>query len=54
VIADHWHRTSADPGRPYRFKGAEQLIDDFFDEIERVLKERSIPFDVIADDEGAL
>ena len=28
----HWHRTETDPGRPYQFKGAETLIDDFFDE----------------------
>src|ERR1700747_2489769 len=30
---DHWHRTEKDPGRPYQFKGAETLIDDFFDEV---------------------
>ena len=34
---DHWHRTETDPGRPYQFKDAETLIDDFFDEVERVL-----------------
>jgi hypothetical protein len=28
--SDHWHRTEIDPGRPYRFKDAETLIDDFF------------------------
>jgi hypothetical protein len=50
VTADHWHRTHADPGRPYRFKDAEKLIDDFFDEVERVLTQRGVPFDVIADD----
>jgi hypothetical protein len=27
--ADPWHRTEADPGRPYQFVSAEQLIDDF-------------------------
>ena len=37
---DHWHRDAGDAGRPYEFVGAEQLIIDFFDEIERVLKER--------------
>jgi hypothetical protein len=26
---DHWHRTEKDPGRPYEFKDAETLIDDF-------------------------
>jgi hypothetical protein len=51
VVADHWHRSSADSGRPYRFESAEKLIDDFFDEIERVLTARGVPFDVVADDE---
>ena len=27
---DHWHRTERDPGRQYKFKDAETLIDDFF------------------------
>ena len=40
--SDHWHRTEHDPGRPYAFKDAETLIDDFFDEVERVLGERGI------------
>ena len=39
---DHWHRTEKDPGRPYRFKDAETLIEDFFDEVERVLRERGV------------
>ena len=39
---DHWHRTEKDPGRPYEFKDAETLIDDFFDEVERVLRDRGI------------
>ena len=46
----YWHRTENDPGRPYKFVSAEQLIDDFFDEIERVLNERGIPLVVIADE----
>ena len=37
---DHWHRDAIDRGRPYRFVSAEKLIADFFDEIERILKER--------------
>lgn len=53
ATADHWHRTVNDPGRPYEFKDAEQLIDDFFNEVERVLAERSIAFKVIADDDGS-
>jgi hypothetical protein len=36
---DHWHRNETDEGRPYRFKDAEKLIADFFDEIERILEE---------------
>ena len=36
---DHWHRDETDEGRPYRFKDAEKLIADFFDEIEHILKE---------------
>ena len=39
---DHWHRDASDQGRSYRFVSAETLIDDFFSEIERVLKERRI------------
>ncbi len=44
---DHWHRTDTDEGRPYAFKDAETLLDDFFDEVERVLTERGIPFEVV-------
>ena len=45
--SDHWHRTETDPGRPYRFKDVETLIDDFFDEVERVLAERGIGMTVV-------
>lgn len=48
---DHWHRTETDPGRPYQFKDAETLIDDFFDEVERVLGERGIGTTVVAVEE---
>jgi hypothetical protein len=51
VTTDHWHRTAKDPGRPYQFVDAEKLIDDFFDEVERILMERKIPFEVISDSE---
>ncbi len=50
AAADHWHRTENDPGRPYEFVSAEKLIDDFFDEIERVLTARGISLVVIADE----
>jgi hypothetical protein len=45
---DHWHRTDKDPGRPYEFKNAETLIDDFFNEVERVLGEYGIGTTVIS------
>ena len=45
--SDHWHRTEIDPGRPYQFKDAETLIDDFFDEVERVLDERGVDTTVV-------
>ena len=48
---DHWHRTDTDPGRPYQFKSAETLIDDFFDEVERVLDERGVGTTVVAVEE---
>ena len=44
---DHWHRTKTDPGRPYQFKSAEDLIDTFFDEVERVLGERGVETTVV-------
>ena len=47
MVTDHWHRTMSDPGRPYAFKDAAGLIDDFFDEVERVLTERGVPFQAI-------
>jgi hypothetical protein len=45
--SDHWHRTATDPGRPYQFKDAETLIDDFFDEVERVLNECGVDTTVV-------
>jgi hypothetical protein len=47
VVTDHWHRTEVDPGRPYAFQDAAKLIDDFFDEVERVLAERGIAFQAV-------
>ena len=44
---DHWHRAEEDDGRPYLYKDAGTLIDDFFDEVERVLGEHGIPFEVV-------
>jgi Family of unknown function (DUF6516) len=45
--SDHWHRTENDPGRPYAFKDAETLIEDFFDEVERVLGEGGVGTTVV-------
>lgn len=49
-VADHWHRTEKDRGRPYVFRDAETLIDDFFDEVERVLRERGVGLRVIGEE----
>jgi len=39
---DHWHRTESDEGRPYAFRSAPNLLEDFFREVERVLGERGV------------
>jgi hypothetical protein len=39
-------------GRRASFKDAETLIGDFFDEVERVLKEHGIPFETVEAKEG--
>ena len=36
---DHRHRHISDKGVPYEFKDAHQLLADFFEEVDRVLKE---------------
>jgi hypothetical protein len=43
---DHWHRTETDPGRPYAFTTAMQLLDDFWREVKRVMTEKGIPNDL--------
>jgi len=48
--SDHWHRTEDDPGRSYKFKDAETLLEDFFNEVERVLSERGIGTTVVAEE----
>jgi Family of unknown function (DUF6516) len=35
---DHRHRHASDEGVPYSFKNAHQLLSDFFEEVDRVLK----------------
>jgi hypothetical protein len=45
--SDHWHRSEGDVGRPYRFKDAKTLLDDFFNEAERALAEHGIGTTVV-------
>jgi len=52
ATSDHWHRSETDPGRPYRFRDAGRLLDDFFDEVARVLSERGIGPSVLGEDDG--
>lgn len=37
---DHWHRTEADPGRPYKFTDVETLLTDFEKEVDRIIAAR--------------
>ena len=36
---DHRHRTPSDQGIPYAFESAQQLLEDFFAEVDRVIQE---------------
>lgn len=36
---DHKHRHPSDQGVPYEFKDAQQLINDFFADVDRILQE---------------
>jgi hypothetical protein len=36
---DHKHRHASDKGTPYEFKNAQQLINDFFADVDRILLE---------------
>src|SRR6516162_3496619 len=51
VEADHWHRTEIDPGRPYAFKDADTLPQDFFREVTRILTDRGITQTVVKTEE---
>lgn len=50
---DHWHRTGQDPGRPYPFTTADQLLADFFSEVRRVLADRGIDDAVVAESDAS-
>jgi hypothetical protein len=45
-LASHWERSR----QALSLRKREKLVDDFFDEIERVLTERGIPLVVVADE----
>lgn len=47
AVSDHWHRTENDPGRPYIFKDADTLLQDFFREVRRIPADRGIPETVV-------
>lgn len=47
TATDHWHRRENDPGRPYAFKNADTLLQDFFREVREILTDRGIPETVI-------
>jgi hypothetical protein len=49
--SDPWHRTEGDPGRPYRFKDADTLLQDFFREVRRMLNERGVSEAVVRAEE---
>ncbi|MBI4192926.1 MAG: hypothetical protein HY525_20625 [Betaproteobacteria bacterium] len=38
-VYDHVHRGRNDPGRPYRFDNAGKLIEDFWAEVDRIMRE---------------
>jgi hypothetical protein len=48
---DHWHRHGDDPGRPYAFTTADQLLADFEREVSKVLAERGLSH-VVIDESG--
>ncbi|MGN6740557.1 hypothetical protein [Dyella sp.] len=39
VTYDHRHRHARDKGVPYEFTSAQQLLEDFFHKVDRVLEE---------------
>jgi hypothetical protein len=51
VATDHWHRTGDQPGRPYAFKDADTLLQDFLREVRRALTELGISETVVRIDE---
>ena len=40
IVYDHKHTHSSDEGTPYTFESAEQLLEDFFAEVDKILMEK--------------
>jgi len=38
ITYDHKHSSATDTGTPYTFSSAQQLLNDFFNEVNRILK----------------
>jgi hypothetical protein len=47
VATDHWHSERRESAQIYPYEDAATLIDDFFNEVEKVLKQRGVKFVVI-------
>ncbi|MCI2286031.1 DUF6516 family protein [Colwellia sp. MSW7] len=39
IAYDHLHKSAVDKGTPYIFSSAQQLLNDFFTEVNRILSE---------------
>ncbi|HEY5208524.1 MAG TPA: DUF6516 family protein [Stellaceae bacterium] len=50
AATDHWHSAQRDTGQPYAYKDSATLIEDFLDEVERVLKSLGVKFEVIREE----
>ncbi|MDR3490795.1 MAG: DUF6516 family protein [Gammaproteobacteria bacterium] len=38
-VYDHWHRDESDEGRPYHYVNAGKLIEDFWHQVSKILKQ---------------
>ena len=38
-VFDHWHRDGTDEGRPYKYVDAGKLLTDFWNEVDKKIKE---------------
>jgi len=44
--SDHWHRDRSDKGRPYAFVSMSQLLEDFFQQVEKKLSIVNVSVDI--------